>query len=213
MKLGHFVNGRGRFFLVAAPLLLGVIAFAATRAYSYTQSPSFCSVCHTMKPAFELWETGEHREVDCHSCHEESFGESVVKLVTYAVLHPDHVEARAEVLPERCAGCHGSSATTTTTASAEALPVTMPPSRLHQLHARELEVKCLACHGMSLHRFQPLAQREYCLACHTDRQQHSAPAACTSCHSFGLQTRAGRQDGLGTQASPLRAQPEGSGPP
>jgi len=104
VKLGHFVNGRGRFFLVAAPLLLGVIAFAATRAYSYTQSPSFCSVCHTMKPAFELWETGEHREVDCHSCHEESFGESVVKLVTYAVLHPDHVEARAEVLPERIDG-------------------------------------------------------------------------------------------------------------
>src|SRR4030066_1670745 len=51
----------GLLFFLVIVLFLG--------GFKYSESPSFCGLCHNMKEYVDSWKTSSHHNVSCLSCH------------------------------------------------------------------------------------------------------------------------------------------------
>jgi len=168
----------------AAVAVAGVaaIAFAGYTAYDYTMNnPAFCRSCHIMEAAWTRWSTSEHRNVDCHACHEQSIVESARQVITFVVRRPERVGRHAEVPSERCAVCHE---------SGDARWRQVAATAGHQVHAERQRIECVVCHSRSVHRIQPSTQ--ICAECHQAQAtgvravkiRQMAEFHCVDCHQF-----------------------------
>lgn len=176
-------------------VVVGLLAFAGYQGvsvYSYTQdNPSFCRSCHIMEGAWDKWATSEHREINCHECHEISPLGGAKLLLTFAVAHPDKVGQHASVPDEACVQCHGNGDPRWKQVEATAG---------HKVHVEEQGIPCTQCHSTSLHSFTP--PETICQECHTDKKLAVEPMAqenCLTCHQY---LRSG-----GPPASPLTPSP------
>lgn len=167
----------GVVFIAAA-----VAAYGGYSAYDYTMNePKFCRSCHIMETAWTRWNTSEHRNVDCHACHEQSVFESARQVITFATRHPERVGRHAEVPAERCATCHESGNPAWRQVAATAG---------HQIHAVQKKIECVTCHSTSVHRLRPSS--EVCANCHQAQAggeraikiKEMADFHCVDCHQF-----------------------------
>ncbi|MDP2950492.1 MAG: NapC/NirT family cytochrome c [Chloroflexota bacterium] len=146
-----------------ASLLLGV--YGVSRTLSYVEDdPSFCRTCHTMNQAYDRWQTGEHKDVTCHSCHKPDIAANLRQVWKYVTQRPHEVSTTATVSSETCIGCHSirRSSPAAAVSSAAASSVSAEQDMHHIGQAR---TDCLSCHGDGLHRFQ-VQWSAVCAACH-----------------------------------------------
>ncbi|HET6352585.1 MAG TPA: NapC/NirT family cytochrome c [Coriobacteriia bacterium] len=126
--------------VVAVCLLFAVTAIATDR-------PDFCPSCHEMKPHYDAWKTGPHKDVWCIDCHvapgvPARFTHKFVALgevwshVTGAYAFPQLQPA--SVPDNRCVTCHSTVA-----------PKDMPKAFDHAMHAKTSP--CQQCHENTGH--------------------------------------------------------------
>lgn len=155
---------------------IGFVGYGSFQAFSYSQNdPTFCRSCHTMEKAWERWSTSEHRNVNCHSCHEQSPIESMNLVVEYALNNPTRVVKHAGISDEACLNCHGKE---------RSRWFQIENTAGHKVHFEEEAISCVKCHSTTIHRFAPSA--EVCKVCHSEKIKVTEMAEnhCLDCHQF-----------------------------
>ncbi|MDP2935211.1 MAG: NapC/NirT family cytochrome c [Dehalococcoidia bacterium] len=163
--------------LAVAVVVVVSIGYGSLQVYSYTQNdPNFCRSCHTMETAWQRWRTSEHRNVNCHSCHEQSPIESSQLVVLYALSQPDRVSKHAGISDESCMKCHGNG-------KSRWFQIGATPG--HKVHFEEQRISCVKCHSITIHRFAP--STEICKVCHSEQKvkiTNMGQRYCLDCHQF-----------------------------
>lgn len=97
--------------LIVFVILLSYIAFMVP--YFITSEPSFCGLCHEVKPYVTSWNDSAHKEVKCLFCHE--YRGFVGKLhsksrgLNYVYQHLTGqytIITRAQIFEQNCIACH-----------------------------------------------------------------------------------------------------------
>jgi nitrate/TMAO reductase-like tetraheme cytochrome c subunit len=181
-----------RLFVTPIPALIiaAVIAVAGGTmgAVKYTEQPKFCATCHEMKPYYEAWSQGPHKDVSCVACHVDpgTVAEYSHKVVALKEVY-DHF-AKSPKFPQndvdlpnaRCVACHTK------------LPEVTKSGFQHALHVGK--GTCISCHPDAGHKVSPEAlEKEGVLR---DVQTKTAAASlentaaahvktsCTQCHDL-----------------------------
>jgi hypothetical protein len=172
--------------------------------YDYTQNnPKFCITCHDlMIESYETWQTSEHADVNCHSCHyftpeyAINFPLGVIKSMPKKI--PERPEGKVIVPDKYCMECHWDGEEQHGDAGEWAywiFPKTHAPenankvtnSRFHALHYFMGPTACSTCHGgKELHVFT--SKPGDCLDCHEDKAEKihmikTGDLACLNCHT------------------------------
>ena len=92
--------------LVIILIAISFGSFYFSRFYSYMQNDP--DSCHIMEKSWDRWVTSEHRDVGCHSCHEQSLFASAGLLLSFAFGDYERVEKHAVVPDDACEKCHES---------------------------------------------------------------------------------------------------------
>jgi hypothetical protein len=176
--------------LKAKLLIIALITFivagsgyVAYRFYDFTQNnPKFCVGCHLMQPAFDTWAESEHKNLNCHDCHQLSVPEMNNLLISFVLHRPNQVpERHGKVIVGKkyCNQCH-----------TEGKGKRINRSLFHAKHVYMEQLECTECHGdvkpdkSGLHRFLPT--EKFCTKCHTDKVVHGegmGGLACLNCHT------------------------------
>ena len=138
--------------------------------------PDFCHSCHIMEESWDRWATSEHRDVGCHSCHEQSLFASAGLLFDFAFGDFERVEKHAVVPDDACEKCHESD---------NPRWIQVAATAGHEQHAEEQNIACTKCHSVSLHQFEP--PRAVCNVCHEEKHTEidgMAAMHCTACHQY-----------------------------
>lgn len=144
--------------VVLAAVGLAVVwlaVFGIVRGYQFVEDDArFCRTCHTMRVAWDQWQSSEHQEVTCHSCHESDMVGSLRQVWRYITQRPDDVQARAEVSAATCLNCH----------RVQEEAASIVSTDMH--HAAGERMDCPICHGQELHHFEAPLWSDICASCH-----------------------------------------------
>lgn len=161
--------------LIAAAAVVGGV-----RGFNYMEhDPKFCTSCHTMGSAYDLWQKSAHNKIECHACHIADPVANLHQLFVYTTERPDKVVKHAEIDRSICEKCHtqGSNASKWNN-------IAETPG--HKLHTGKNRVECVQCHAMSAHRFKP--PQDFCVTCHKAITLKAAGTMsemhCLQCHNF-----------------------------
>ena len=166
--------GLGALGLVVASLI------GAKRGYDYIEhDPKFCTSCHTMGSAYDLWDKSAHKNIQCHTCHLADPIDNLHQLWVYSTRRPDEVVKHAEVDRAICLKCHQGEGAASKWNNIVATPG-------HALHAGKNQIQCTQCHAQNVHRFVP--QADVCTICHKSVTLKTAGTMaemhCLQCHNF-----------------------------
>ena len=67
LRIIHFFHGKKKNAIYG--LLFFLFIFFIIGVFRYSESPSFCGLCHNMREYVENWKTSSHNKVACLSCH------------------------------------------------------------------------------------------------------------------------------------------------
>ena len=181
----------------AAVLLVAMVGMG-TATWNYTQhSNDFCTSCHVMHPAYGKFASAEnkHGQLSCHDCHTQSVFASAWQLYFWLLERPDKIGVHATVENRVCETCH----VTGDTANWQRIRATAG----HRVHLESdssalKDVKCVTCHGVEVHRFQPAKTTCGQSGCHKandtkivlDKMKDQTIRHCTACHQFTAQVPA-----------------------
>ena len=145
--------------------------------YNYMEDdPNFCQSCHIMEKSWDRWATSEHKDVGCHSCHQQSLFAGAAQIIDFAFGSNERVEKHALVQDEFCKKCHESGSPQWVQVAATAG---------HIKHAEGQNIACTKCHSVTIHRFHPPGP--ICSVCHEETHIEISGMAtfhCTTCHQF-----------------------------
>src|SRR4030042_5759101 len=65
----HFFSERKKKAIYGLLFFLFILLFV--EIFGYSESPSFCGLCHNMKEYVDSWKTSSHHKVACLSCHRQ----------------------------------------------------------------------------------------------------------------------------------------------
>lgn len=164
--------------LLGLGALLGVVVLVGGyRAYDYVEhSPRFCGSCHIMEKAWNTWETGPHKNVNCKSCHEQSIQDRARIVWRWATSDVEKVSHHTRLNRDVCERCH---------LNEKSQWKQVIQTAGHDVHVARANLECLSCHLPSLHATQPKA--EDCVKCHAAPKTNIGEMAglhCTTCHQF-----------------------------
>jgi len=175
----------------AAVLVVAMVGMG-TATWNYTQhSNDFCTSCHVMHPAYGKFASTEnkHGQLSCHDCHTQSVFASAWQLYFWLKERPDEIGKHATVENRVCETCH----VTGDTAKWQHIRSTAG----HRVHLESdssalKDVKCVTCHGVEVHRFQPAKTTCGQSGCHAegdtkivlDKMKDQTIRHCTVCHQF-----------------------------
>ena len=177
-------------------LAIGVLIAAAGSGASffvYSQNNNqFCLSCHTLHDEVyqRFLQSKHHRAANlrCHDCHDEPLAAEMEQVAKWMLLRPASVGPHAPVPRSACASCHAKQNPDTTWQRIIA-------TAGHSVHlrtdsAQRLHIDCLTCHGVTAHRFVPVAQTCSQSGCHEQSQIRLGKMAgqtslhCVTCHQF-----------------------------
>ena len=183
--------------LLAVVVLLGM-AGAGAAFFVYSQNNNqFCLSCHTLHDeVYQRFQQSKHHRVAnlrCHDCHDEPLVAEMAQVGKWMLWRPSEVGPHAPVPREVCAGCHVKQNPDSTWQRIIA-------TAGHSVHlltdtARKLNVECLTCHGVTAHRFVPVAQTCAQSGCHKQMDIQLGKMAgqtslhCVTCHQFTAPVR------------------------
>ena len=142
-------RGRTVVIVAMAVVVVGILAFFPVALA--TDRPAFCATCHGMRPFYDAWRQGGHKDVGCVDCHVDAgyparFAHKFAALQeVYAqwftkATYPNY---NAAIPNARCVRCHPQVPAQTTTPNGGKFS--------HQLHLGK-NVTCEQCHQDAGHR-------------------------------------------------------------
>ena len=183
--------------IAAIAVLVGLVG-GQTAFYFYSQNANeFCVSCHTLHDeVYQRFQQSKHHRIAnlrCHDCHDEPLIAEMKQIVFWMTKRPERVGPHAPVPREVCANCHIKSNPDSTWQRIVA-------TAGHSVHvlsdtAKKLKIECLTCHGVTAHRFVPVAQTCAQSGCHEKVQIRLGKMAgqsgfhCTMCHRFTVPIR------------------------
>ena len=196
--------------VTGAALFLVGASVAGFRQWHYMQHDNrFCTTCHLMIDPFQRFSRSAHATLECHSCHEGRLPEQLHQLWLTAVSHPTQIGRHARVPNEVCEKCH----------------VRGDPTRWkiiaatagHRIHLESKDprlsgMRCVECHGVSLHEFASVDRTCLQKGCHESntirlgRMGQLTELHCTTCHNFLASAPGLAVDSLGQPLTPRAVQ-------
>jgi len=189
-----------RWKVVFGVLALGVLGFlgaSGTTFMAYSQQNNqFCISCHTLHDeVFQRFQQSKHHRLahlKCHDCHDEPLVAEIRQVGLWMTRRPSEVGPHAPVPRAVCANCH----IKTDADSSWKRIVATAGHTVHVLSdtAKTLKIECLTCHGVTAHRFVPVAQTCSQTGCHEQTKFQLGKMAgqtalhCTVCHNFTAPT-------------------------
>jgi nitrate/TMAO reductase-like tetraheme cytochrome c subunit len=181
-----------------AGVVLLAMAGAGGGFFVYSQNNNqFCLACHTLHDeVYQRFQQSKHHTVAnlrCHDCHDEPLWQEARQVVYWVIDRPKAVGPHAAVPREVCAKCHIKDRPDSTWQRIVA-------TAGHSIHvlsdtAKALKVECITCHGVTAHRFKPVAQTCQQSGCHTEakiqlgKMSGQTMLHCTVCHQFTAPVR------------------------
>jgi hypothetical protein len=178
--------------LVAVGVLLGMAGGGAT-FFVYSQNNNqFCLSCHTLHDeVYQRFQQSKHHSIAslrCHDCHDEPLVAEMTQVAKWMLLRPSEVGPHAPVPRTVCASCHIKENPDSTWQH-------IISTAGHSVHlqtdtAKALRIECLTCHGVTAHRFVPVAQTCAQSGCHKQTEIRLGKMAgqtslhCVTCHQF-----------------------------
>src|SRR4030067_1762377 len=191
----HFFSERKKEAICCLVFLLFVVCF--TGIFRYSESPSFCGLCHNMKEYVESWKTSSHHQASCLNCHRSPGFLNHLKGkwmdfqlgFTYLMIGKGIMKLHYEVDDANCLqeGCH----------KREALRGEMIFKNVSFPHGRHLgelrrgmTLRCTTCHAQLVQGLHLTVHETNCFICHFYRAGlrgeeeciSCAVGGCTSCH-------------------------------
>jgi hypothetical protein len=180
----------GLLFFLFIVLFVGV--------FKYSESPSFCGLCHNMKEYVDSWKTSSHNNVSCLNCHRSPGFLNHLKgkwvdlqlALTYVMIGKGFKKLHYEVDDGNCLqkGCH----------KGEELKGDMIYKNVsfpHGKHLGELrrgmKIRCTTCHAQIVQGAHLTVHETNCFICHYYRANlrgqeeeclSCVAGGCTSCH-------------------------------
>ncbi len=200
-----------RIALGAAVALVAVGASAAGyRQWHYMQHDNrFCTTCHLMADPFQRFSRSVHATLECHSCHEGRLPEQLHQLWLTVVEKPTAIGQHADVPNKVCARCHVQGDSTRWKIIAATAG--------HRIHLESKDrrlagMRCVECHGVSLHEFQSVDRTCLKSGCHAANivrlggMGRLTALHCTTCHNFLASAPGLAVDSLGKPLTPRAVQ-------
>src|SRR4030067_2930945 len=110
----HFLSARKKEAIYGLLFFLVIVLFLG--GFKYSESPSFCGLCHNMKEYVESWKISSHNKVSCLSCHRKpgilnhlkGKGEDLHLALTYIIIGRGIKKLHYEIDDGNCLqnGCH-----------------------------------------------------------------------------------------------------------
>ena len=151
--------------------MLVVLALGGAAAIPFTNQPTFCASCHTIKPSYESWARSSHKDVTCVDCHVRPGISGFIQDKVYAGLEDVAItffgtptephNLQSHVYSSVCLGCHRA-----------ILRVTEVSSR--DLPSPVKNVGLIMDHREHMAAFEKRGQGEGCTTCHS-RVVHGTP--------------------------------------
>jgi hypothetical protein len=177
-------------------LFLFFIAFIAG-GYKYSESPSFCGLCHNMKEYVDSWKTSSHHNVSCLSCHRSPGFLNHLKgkwgdlqlAISYLMVGKRILKLHYEIDDGNCLqkGCHIRD-------DLKGDMIFKNVSFPHGRHLGELRrgmyLRCTTCHAQLVQGLHLTVHETNCFVCHfyqagpkgEEECISCAVGGCTSCH-------------------------------
>jgi nitrate/TMAO reductase-like tetraheme cytochrome c subunit len=167
-------------------ILLFIVLFVGV--FRYSESPSFCGLCHNMKEYVESWKTSSHNRVDCLSCHRKpgllnhlggKWGDFQLGL-TYLLIGKGVKKLHYEVDDGNCLqkGCHKRG-------DLEGEIIFKNVNFPHGKHLGELRrgmtLRCTTCHAQLVQGLHLTVHETNCFTCHFYRAGPKGEEECISC--------------------------------
>jgi len=183
--LSWFSKGKKKVLYVSLFLLLFLFLAAIFR---FSESPSFCGLCHNMKEYVESWKTSSHNKVACLGCHRrpgflnhlKGKGLDLQLGLTYLIIGKGVRKLHYEVDDGNCLqkGCH----------RIEDLKGEMIFKNVrfpHGSHLVELKrgmrLRCTSCHAQLVQGAHLTVHETNCIICHFYRAGPGGEEECISC--------------------------------
>ena len=206
-KLGR----RWRIGLLAGfALALFGASLAGYRQWHFMQHDNrFCTSCHLMVDPFQRFSRSAHARLECHNCHEGRLPEQLHQLWATLVERPTAIGRHARVPNEVCGKCH-----VTGDSTRWKIIAATAGHRIH-LESKDPRLKgmrCVECHGVSLHEFASVDRTCGQSGCHDHntirlgQMGQLSELHCTTCHNFLAEARQFSVDSLGKPLTPAAAQ-------
>ena len=196
--------------LAGVTVALVVASVAGFRQWHYMQHDNrFCTTCHLMQDPFQRFSRSVHSTLECHNCHEGRIPEQLHQLWLTVVERPNAIGRHARVPNEVCARCHirGDSTRWKIIAATAG----------HRIHLESKDprlagMRCVECHGVSLHEFAPVDRTCLQKGCHDantirlGKMGQLTELHCTTCHNFLASAPGLAVDSLGKPLTPRAVQ-------
>ena len=173
--------------------VLTAMAAGGTTFFFYSQNNNqFCLSCHTLHDeVYQRFQQSKHHRIAdlrCHDCHDEPLVAEMTQVAKWMLLRPSEVGPHAPVPRQVCSTCH-------VKRDADSTWQRIVSTAGHAVHlqtdtAKTLRIECLTCHGVTAHRFVPVAQTCGQSGCHRQTEIRLGKMAgqtslhCVTCHNF-----------------------------
>jgi hypothetical protein len=176
-------------------LFLLIVLFGGI--FRYSESPSFCGLCHNMKEYVDSWKTSSHNQVTCLNCHRTPGIVNHLKgkwvdfqlALTYVIIGKGFKKFHYEVDDGNCLrqGCHKRD-------ELKGDMIYKNVSFPHGKHLGELrrgmKIRCTTCHAQIVQGAHLTVHETNCFICHyyqvsvkgEEECISCAVGGCTSCH-------------------------------
>ena len=181
-----FFSKRKKKVIYGLLFFLFIILFVG--GFKYSESPSFCGLCHNMKEYVESWKTSSHNQVACLSCHRKpgilnhvkGKGEDFQLALTYIIVGRGIKKLHYEIDDGNCLqkGCHRSD-------DLKGEMIFKNVSFPHGKHLGELRrgisLRCTSCHAQLVQGAHLTVHETNCFICHFYRAGQRGEEECISC--------------------------------
>ena len=193
-KWSHFVSilKKKRKQTIALLSFCVLLFFAIWGAWRYSETPSFCGLCHNMEIYVNSWKTSSHRNVSCSTCHyEPGFGNHLRAKMTdfqlalaYIITGRGIEKLHHEVKDTSCLqkGCHAK-------ADIRENMIFKNVAFNHPKHLETLRrgkrLRCNTCHDQIVQGAHLKVTEADCFICHFYKAGSGGEEECLSCWECG----------------------------
>ncbi|OGP96557.1 MAG: hypothetical protein A2157_12920 [Deltaproteobacteria bacterium RBG_16_47_11] len=179
----------GLLFFILIVLFVGV--------FKYSESPSFCGLCHNMREYVDSWKTSSHNKVACLNCHRNPGVLNHLQgkwvdfhlALTYLMVGKGFKKLHYEIDDGNCLqkGCHKKD---DLKGDMIFKNVSFPHGRHLGELRRGMNLRCTSCHAQLVQGLHLTVHETNCFICHFYRAGprgeeeciSCAVGGCTSCH-------------------------------
>ncbi len=169
-------------------LLFFILILLFVGVFKYSESPSFCSLCHNMKEYVDSWKTSSHNKVACLNCHRSPGFLNHLKgkwgdlqlAISYLMVGKGIRKLHYEIDDGNCLqkGCHKKD---DLKGDMIFKNVSFPHGRHLGELRRGMRLRCTSCHAQLVQGLHLTVHETNCFICHFYRAGPRGEEECISC--------------------------------